>query len=199
MNVIKEHQNRWVLLSLDEFGLHVNAQRAHKIFAAYKILVMKEETGISHVNQAYDQRFAKADKFYMRSALQAVAPTVGRSTNQWILITIAIDAQISIEKEVWIDSFKKVNMHPHNRVSYKWLEVLDKRGFLSAEQFFENRNSLYDAISYCWKKLTVDHRQEVIQIIDDFYKSVPANKKVWTKGNVLKLVKYVKLGEVFIL
>ena len=26
---------------------------------------------------------------------------------------------------------------------------------------------------------------------------MPANKKVWTKGNVLKLVKYVKLGELF--
>ena len=75
--------------------------------------------------------------------------------------------------------------------------MLDKCGFLSAEQFFDNRNSLYDAIPACWKKLTVDHRQEGIQIIDDVYKSVPENKKVWTKGNVLKLVKYVKLGEVF--
>ena len=49
----------------------------------------------------------------------------------------------------------------------------------------------------CRKKLSVDHRQEVIQIIDDVYKLAPANKKVWTKCNVLKLVKYVKVGEVF--
>ena len=52
---------------------------------------------------------------------------------------------------------------------------------------------------YCWNKLTLDNRQELIQIVDYVYKSVPANKKVWTKVNVLKLVKYVKLGEVFIL
>ena len=41
MNVIKEHQHWWVLLFLDGFGLHVNVQRAHEIFAAHKILVMK--------------------------------------------------------------------------------------------------------------------------------------------------------------
>ena len=91
-----------------------------------------------------------------------------------------------------------MNIHPHTHVSFdKWLEVLDKRGFLSAEQFFDNMNFLYDAMPDFWKKLTVDHRQKVIQIIDDVYKSVPANKKVCTKGNVLKLVKYVKLGELF--
>ena len=105
-----------MLLSLDGFGLFFNVQRSHEIFAAHKILVMKEEVDTSHVNQAYDQRVAKTDKMYMRSALQAVAPTVGRSMNQWILITIANDAQICIKKEVWIDSLKKVNMHPHTCV-----------------------------------------------------------------------------------
>ena len=183
INVIKEHQHCWVLLSLGGFGSHVSVKRAHEIFAAHKILVMKEEADTSHVNQAYNQRVAKSEKMYMRSALQAVAPTVGRSMNQWILIAIAIDAQNVIKKEVWIDSFKKVNMHPHTRVSFdKWLEVLDKRGFLSAEQFFDNRNSLYDAMPACWKKLTLDHRQEVIQIIDDVYKSVPANKRYGQKA-----------------
>ena len=89
MNVIKEHQHWWVLLSLDGYGSHVKVQRSHKIFATHKIHVMKEEADTSHVTQAYNQRVAKADKMYMRSALQAVAPTVGRSMNQWILIAIA--------------------------------------------------------------------------------------------------------------
>ena len=137
MNVIKEHQHWWVLLSLDEFGLHGNVQSSHEIFAAHKILVMKEEADTSHVNQVFDQRVSKADKMYIRSALQALVPIVGRSINQWVLIAISIDAQNCIKKEVWIDSFKKVNMHPHTRVSIdKWFEVLDKRGFLSAEQVF---------------------------------------------------------------
>ena len=130
MNVIKEHQHWGVLLYLNGFGSHVNVQRAHEIFAAHNILVMKEEADRSHVNQAYDKRVAKADKMYMGSALKSVSPTVGRSMNQWILIAIAIDSQNRIKKEVWIDSFKKVNMHPHTRVSFdKWLKVLDKRGF----------------------------------------------------------------------
>ena len=137
-------------------------QRAHEIFAAHKILVMKEEADTSHVNQTYDHRFAKADQMYMRSALQSVAPTVGRLMNQWISIAIAIDAQNCIKKEVWIDSFKKVNMYPHTRVSFdKWLEVLDRRGFLSAEQLFENSNYLYDSMPDFWKKLTVDRCQNL--------------------------------------
>ena len=43
MNVIKEHQYWWVLLSLDGFGSHINVQRAYEIFYAHKILLMKEE------------------------------------------------------------------------------------------------------------------------------------------------------------
>ena len=83
-----------------------------------------------------------------------------------------------IKKEVLIDLFKKVNMHPHTHVLfYNWLEVLDKHGFLSAENFFENTNLLCDAMPYFWKKLTVDHRQEVIQIIDEVNKSVPETKR----------------------
>ena len=160
MNVIKERQHWWVLLSLDGFGLHANVQRAHEIFSAHRFIVMKEEADTSHVNQAYDKRVEKSDKMYMRSALQAVEPTIGRSMNQWILIAIYIDAQNRIKKEVWIDLLNKVNMHPHTRVSFdKWLEVLDKCVFLIAEKFFENRNSLYDAMPDFWKKLTIDHLQ----------------------------------------
>ena len=130
MNVIKEHQHCWVILSIDLYGSHVNLQRDHKILSAHKILVMKEEADTSYVNQAYDHIVGKADKIYMWSALQSVSPTFGRSMNQWILIAIAIDDQNRIKKEAWIDSFKKVNMQSHTRVSFdKWIEVIDKRGF----------------------------------------------------------------------
>ena len=86
MNVIKEHQHCWVILSLDLYGSHVNVQRAHKILSAHKILVMKEEADTSYVNQAYDQIVGKADRMHMRSSLKAVAPTVGSSMNQLFLI-----------------------------------------------------------------------------------------------------------------
>ena len=81
MNLIKDHQHWWVLLSLDGFVSYVNMQLDHKIFAAHKILVMKEEADKSHVNQAYNQRVTKAYKMYMRLALKAVARTVVRSMN----------------------------------------------------------------------------------------------------------------------
>ena len=96
-----------MLLSFDGFGLHANVQRAHEIFASHKILVMKEEADTSHVNHAYDQRVSKADKMYMRLALQAVAPTFGRSMNQWILIAIAIDAQNRIKRRYELNNSRR--------------------------------------------------------------------------------------------
>ena len=62
MPVIKEHPNWWCMFSLDGFGLHVNVNEAHKIFEAYKIMVVEEEGDTSQVNQAYDQLTAKEDK-----------------------------------------------------------------------------------------------------------------------------------------
>jgi hypothetical protein len=196
--VIKDHPDWWVLLSLDGFGSHVNVIDSHEIFSAHKILVIKEEGDTSHVNQAYDQQVAKDDKTLMRAAINAVAPKLGINMNQWYLITCAIYAQNRIKKESWIDSFKKVNMHPQTRVPFNdWIKKLDDRGFLSADKFFEKRTSLYDAMPACWKRLTVEQRNKVMGTIREVYKSTHVNKRVWTKQNVFNLVKFVKLDDVF--
>ena len=196
--VIRDHPDWWVLLSLDGFGSHVNVLRTHEIFSRNKMLVIKEEGDTSQVNQAYDQQVAKDDKTHMRAAVDALSPALGMKMDQWYLIVIAIHAQNRIKKESWIDSFKKVNMHPHTRVPFnEWIKKLDERGFLSAEKFFEKRTTLYDAMPACWKRLTIELRQSVMVTIREIYRSAPADEKVWTKQNVLRLAKFVKLDDVF--
>ena len=101
----------------------------------------------SHVCQAYDQQVEKYDKTHIRAALNMLNPVLGQSMDQCYLIAIAINDQHCIKKESWIDSFKNVNMHPHTRSNFDvWIRKLDDSGFISAEKFFENRTTLYDAM-----------------------------------------------------
>ena len=148
--------------------------------------------------QAYDQQVAKDDKTHMRAALSIFNPVLGQRIDQWFFLAIAINAQNSITKESWINSFKKVNMHPHTRSSFdEWIRTLDDRGFLSAEKFFEKRYTLYDAMPAYWKRLDVEQRQSVMRIIRTAYSSTPSNQSVWTKQNILSLTKFVTLQDVF--
>ena len=83
----------------------------------------------------------------MRADLNTLNPVFGQSMDQWYLIAVSINDQNCIKKESWIDSFKKVNMHPHTRSTFDvWIRKLDNHGFISAEKFFENRNTLYDTM-----------------------------------------------------
>ena len=198
MNVICEHPDWWVYLSLDGYGSHVNVTKALEIFAEHQILIVKEEGDTSHVNQAYDQFVAKEDKRHMHMQLNTVRRPLGHAMDQWILISIAINAQNLVEKETWIASFKRVNMHPKYRVPFdEWIKILDTRGFLSAERYFTKRTSLYDAMPACWKRLSVEHRHGVLSTIRNIYATTSENEKVWTKVNVVRLAKYVKMDDVF--
>ncbi len=44
--MIEDHSEKWELLSLDGFGSHLNMD-AQRVFASYKILVVKEEGEVS--------------------------------------------------------------------------------------------------------------------------------------------------------
>ena len=141
---------------------------------------------------------AKDDKTRMRADLNMLNPVLGQSIDQWYLISIAINDQNCIKKELWIDSFLKFNMHPHILSTFDvWIIKLDDRGFISAEIFFENRTTLHDTMSACWKKLGVDQRQSVMEIICNAYNSSPLNQKVWRKQNILSLAIFVILEYVF--
>ena len=150
MEVICDHPDWWIIVSLDGFGSHVDVHEAHMIFAKNNILIIKEEGDTSQVNQAYDQFVAKEDKKVMFKRLNCVQPILGQAMDQWYLIACAIDAQNSISSDVWIRSFERVNMHPQSRKPFdEWLRILETRGFLSAAKFFDNRHSIYDAMPSC--------------------------------------------------
>ena len=91
--IIRDHPDWWVLLSLDVFTSHVNVLNAHDIFAEFKIMVIKEEGDKSHVCQAYDQQVAKDDKTHMRATLNMLNHVLGKRMDQWYLIAIANNAQ----------------------------------------------------------------------------------------------------------
>ena len=196
--IIRDHSDWWFLLYLDEFTSHVNLLNAHEIFVELKIMFIKEEGDTSHVCQAYDQQAAKDDKTHMRAALNMLNPVISQSMDQWYLIDIAINARNCIKKESWIDSFKKVNMHPHTRSNFcVCIRKLNNCGFLSAEKFFEKRTTTYDAMPACWKKLDVEHRQAVMRIICNAYNYTPLNQNVWRKQNIFSLSIVVRLEDVF--
>ena len=77
-----------------------------------------------------------------------------------------------------------------------WLKKIDgKLGH--HEQFFSNRTSLFDAMPAVWKNLSVEDRHEVVNLIDGFYTSREfEDAPIWTKRNVMELVKYAPLGDI---
>ena len=71
----------------------------------------------------------------MCEALNVLNPILGQIMDKWYLIAVYINAQNFIKKESWIDSFNKVNIHPHTRSTfYVWIRKLDDRVFLSAKK-----------------------------------------------------------------
>jgi hypothetical protein len=62
MPVICNHPNFWVVLHLDGFKAHVMTHAAQATFRRHQILVVKENSDSSQVNQAFDQDPAKTAK-----------------------------------------------------------------------------------------------------------------------------------------
>ena len=139
---------------------------------------------------------AKNDKAGMRMNLDLIRPHIGVRLDQWYLITIAIEALKKIKPAAWVESFTKVNLHPRHRVPFDiWLKKID--GKLSSGEFFAQRTSLFDAMPAVWKNMSIDDRHAVVSVIDSFYKDATMEgKPVWTTMNVLRLGKYVPLGDV---
>ena len=134
----------------------------------------------------------------MHAAVNMPNPAIGQGIDQWYLIAVAINSQNCIKKESWIDSLKRVNMHPYTRSTFDvWIRKLDNRGLISAKTFFEKRTTIYDAMFVCWKKINVYQSQAVMGIICDAYNSTPSNQNVWRKQNILSFFRFVRLEDVF--
>ena len=167
MPVIRDHPEWWACITFDGFKSHVNVNEALQQFAVNNIRSVKEEAGTSHVNQPYDQAQALADKRASRQLLEMARTKVNGNIDQWKLIGILIVAIKSLKDDVWIKSFKKVNLHPKFRVPFeKWLERIN--GHIVTGEAAYRRNdttSLYDTMPALWKNLMVEDRMLLQSLI----------------------------------
>ena len=135
-------------------------------FSDAKIRALKEEAGTSHVNQPYDQETAQADKRASRQLLEMARRKVNGNIDHWKLIGILIVAINNLKSDVWIKSFKKVNLHPKFRVDYyEWLHRISSHITTGEAAYTRTNNGMYDAMPALWKNLTIEHRQKVLSII----------------------------------
>jgi hypothetical protein len=94
---------------------------------------------------------------------------------------LCIQGLKKVKKEAWIDSFKKVNLHPEHRVAFPdWIKRIDEK-LISGERFFKNRSSLYDAMPALWRNLAVVDRKAIISEIDQFY----LTDDPWSQLNII--------------
>ena len=66
----------------------------------------------------------------------------------------------------------------------------------TGEQFFKDRDSLYDAMPAVWKNMPEENRRAAFDAIKSFYgDSNVGDGGVWNERNMRQLVKYVAIDE----
>jgi hypothetical protein len=115
----------WVLVIVDGFGPHTSSPAAMKIYADSKIMLLKEEADSSQVNQSYDQETARNDKRVGRACLELLRRTKSISSgivDQWGLVHVGLASLRECTREIWQNSFRRVNLDPTTRLSFPdWL------------------------------------------------------------------------------
>jgi hypothetical protein len=110
---IKDHPDWQGCSTLDGFSSHLVAASLEP-FTAANITIIKEEGDTSQVNQAYDQSMAKEDKKVIRESLGILQSHQKLAViKQETIIAMCIDALKKVKPNAWVESFKKVNQHPH--------------------------------------------------------------------------------------
>ena len=167
-----------------------------ELFATHKITIVKEESESSDTNQAYDQLQAVADKQSMRQLLDIARSKVNGRMDQNKLVAIISIALKDLPGTLWKNSFIRVNLHPHHRLSFgKWIEkIFDKVHTGETKYYRTNEHSYYDAMPAVWKRVTVERRRELLALIDLF--ADDSNVLNWTKENCLKLLPFCKLQDI---
>ena len=85
--VIKDYSELWMVLTLDGYGSHLQGD-ALKIFADYKILIVKEEGDTPQVCQSYDKDVSLSDKRHHRHFLNGIRMAVN-IVDQYALIIVS--------------------------------------------------------------------------------------------------------------
>jgi len=190
IQVVKEHPDWPMMLSMDGFGSHTRVGEALELMAEHLIWSVQEEADSSHVNQSYDNQVALTDKRVQKEVLSRVRGQLKTVMNQYHLIAAMAAPVSSFDGVIWSKSFQAVNMHPHHRLSKEdWLNKIHSHLVTGAEAFHADDYSSYDAMPAAWKKLPVPVRQEIIRMIDVFHDNSLPGEPVWTKENIRALTK----------
>ena len=145
---------------------------------------MKEEAHSSALDQPYDQNQAKADKAHIRSILDLFRTHLTKKQfSQQQLAVLCIKAIVKADnKDSWISSFRKVNCHPRFREPFLVHRLKIDQDLKTGEQFFKDRDSLYDAMPAVWKNMTEENRRASFEAIKSFYAdSNEGDGGVWMK------------------
>ena len=196
MPVVRDYPQWWFMLTCDGFGSHVNVPEALQVFTDHKIMLAKEEGDSSHVSQSYDQSVAKCDKLETRCLLDMVRTYVSSVIDQYVLVVTLCQALNKVCKtDAWEASFKKVNLHPHYRVSFEeWQKSISRHINTGDAYFKERENSTFDAMPAVWKKLDPRRRRLIIEYIDRT-KEDPNCHSLWTPQSLKYLVKFVPMKQ----
>ncbi len=151
------------------------------------------------MNQAYNQSVAKEDKKVIRELLNLLQSHQKLAIiKQETIIAVCIGALKKVKPDAWVESFKKVNQHPHFRVdSEQWCKRIESK-LATGESFFVNRVGLLDAMPAFWKQMSSENWHAVVAIIDGIMTQAKTNKEnltQWRIINVLKLLKYAALDD----
>jgi hypothetical protein len=196
MPVVKDHPDWWMICTCDGFSSHL-VTGALETFSQHKIFLVQEDGMTSQTNQPYDQLVARLDKKELRCLLDLHRNNSKEQLNQYTIVAICLSVFKKIKKEVWIESFKKVNLHPKFRMNFNdWLKKIDSQ-IMTGEKFFKGRTSLYDAMPTLWRNMSVHERLELIEMIDGFKEKETSTEGIWEKKeNILDLLKYAPLDQI---
>jgi len=118
--------------------------------------------------------------------------------DQWKLIGILIIAIKNLKEDVWVKSFKKVNLHPKFRVDYEnWMQRIHPH-IVTGEAAYTRKNttSLYDAMPALWKNLTVANRHAVLSNIDEAIATAEGGNPWVDKMHLINMSRFVDLKNV---
>ena len=88
-------------------------------------------------------------------------------------------------------------MHPHHHVSFdQWIGKIAEKIKTGETYKRTNENHYYDAMPACWKKMNIEDRRKVLDIIDGFEDSTDDDTFGWSKENVHKLLPFCKLADI---
>ena len=163
-------------------------------FADNKIIVAKEEGGTSATNQVYDQEQAKSDKRAARELLDIARQSVAGKIGQWQLVLVIFVGIHHLDPNIWERSFIKANLHIHHCVLFdQWIGKIAEKIKTGETYKRTNENHYYDAVSACWKKMKIEDRRKVLDIIDGFENTTDDDTFGWSEENVHKLLPFVNL------